>query len=71
MDSEFLGQQESEEKESYLSHEDDELDAHIILLVLLILRQMMCLKKRQRELQLQIERPGPHDAQSQELVKII
>ena len=57
MDSEFLGQQESEEKESYLSHEDDELDAHIILLVLLILCQMMCLKKRQRELQLQIERP--------------
>lgn len=57
MDSEFLGQQESEEKESYLSQEDDELDAHIILLVLLILCQMLCLKKRQRELQLQIERP--------------
>ena len=57
MDPEFFGQQESEEKESYLSHEDDKLNAHIVLLLLLIFRQMMCLTKRQRELQLQIERP--------------
>ena len=58
MDPEFFGQQESEEKESYLSHEDDELDALIILLVVFIFCQMMCLKKWQRELQLQIERPS-------------
>lgn len=57
MDQEFLGQQESEENERYGSHEDDELDAHIILLVLLIFCQIMCLKKQQRRLQLRIERP--------------
>ncbi|WZY69493.1 hypothetical protein YC2023_001733 [Brassica napus] len=58
MNPEFLGQQEtSDDKETYMSHEDEELDVHITLLVLLIFRQLMCLKKRQRELQLQIERP--------------
>lgn len=40
-----------------MSHEDEELDVHITLLVLLIFRQLVCLKKRQRERQLQIERP--------------